>query len=66
MGVTLYAEQQELAQAQAKLEKYNQDLEKLTADRLVREAELRNIRKLYKNMVSASIKSRQQGIDIPS
>lgn len=63
--MSLYAEQQSLALCQAKLDSVNQNLQSNTAQRLNREAEMTNIRKLYKKVASDGDETRQQGSSAP-
>ena len=62
LGVTLYAEQQSLALSQARLESVHTDLQAHNAHRLYREAEMNNIRKLYKTVAKEGDAMRKQGV----
>lgn len=57
----LYGQQQELAQFQARLEHLHQDLQTHASTRLVREADMINIRKLYKKLAEDRNEHRTQG-----
>lgn len=59
--MTLYAEQQTLALSQARLESVSTDLQAHTAQRLYREADMKNVRKLYKNIADQGSEMKRQG-----
>ena len=60
--MTLYAEQQDLALAQTKLESLTEDLQVLTNRRLIREGEMACLRQLYKDAADSTDANRKQGI----